>query len=436
MYRFVPPQDDTYDIMLETSAALAVYVVVDCVDPDGGCVAVDALAPISTGLPMQAGAEHFIVVDGASNDADVSGDYTLTITGESFGGCVPECAGKECGANGCGGNCGICSGNLACSPSGECVPGTAGDVCELPFIVDGVPFVAVGDTSDATADYGYSKDACPGESSAHGAGSKDDVFLFSPVVSGNYLITLTGDFDNNLYVVADCTDVDGSCLGASESATSLGVESLVLFLAAGESYFVIVDGFSSLIDFSGTYVLTVDAYDDGGCEPGCAGKECGSDGCGGQCGACGAGEACLAAACVDAGAGDTCSDPFVIDDVPFEAVANTTNASADYHYEFGVCPGEVGGWGEGGSDHVYAFTPIAAGEYTIILDASFDGTIYVATDCVDLQTSCVGAVEDTIGTETLVLTLDAFTSYLIFVDYYSNSLNDTGEYTLKVSGPG
>jgi hypothetical protein len=35
-------------------------------------------------------------------------------------GCDPDCVEKECGSNGCGGHCGICSGDEECSPSGQC----------------------------------------------------------------------------------------------------------------------------------------------------------------------------------------------------------------------------------------------------------------------------------------------------------------------------
>ncbi|MFH1531264.1 MAG: hypothetical protein ABIK09_11110 [Pseudomonadota bacterium] len=43
--------------------------------------------------------------------------------------CVPQCAGKVCGPNGCGGSCGACQPGLACGPAGQCqqcVPQCAG----------------------------------------------------------------------------------------------------------------------------------------------------------------------------------------------------------------------------------------------------------------------------------------------------------------------
>jgi hypothetical protein len=38
------------------------------------------------------------------------------------GGCKPQCAGKVCGPDGCGGTCGACPPNGTCSGAGQCVP--------------------------------------------------------------------------------------------------------------------------------------------------------------------------------------------------------------------------------------------------------------------------------------------------------------------------
>ncbi len=35
--------------------------------------------------------------------------------------CVPDCDGKQCGGNGCGGQCGTCQGTLTCNAAGQCV---------------------------------------------------------------------------------------------------------------------------------------------------------------------------------------------------------------------------------------------------------------------------------------------------------------------------
>lgn len=45
--------------------------------------------------------------------------------------CIPSCANKQCGSDGCGGSCGSCGPGQACSPSGTCacVPNCSGKTC-------------------------------------------------------------------------------------------------------------------------------------------------------------------------------------------------------------------------------------------------------------------------------------------------------------------
>lgn len=39
--------------------------------------------------------------------------------------CTPACAGKQCGGDGCGGACGTCPSGSTCSPTGQCVQDSA-----------------------------------------------------------------------------------------------------------------------------------------------------------------------------------------------------------------------------------------------------------------------------------------------------------------------
>jgi hypothetical protein len=57
--------------------------------------------------------------DGLCNGTETS----LTCPGDCE--CIPNCAGKDCGPDGCGGSCGGCSLGFACTEAGTCVPGTA-----------------------------------------------------------------------------------------------------------------------------------------------------------------------------------------------------------------------------------------------------------------------------------------------------------------------
>jgi hypothetical protein len=54
---------------------------------------------------------------------------TCSVSGQCA--CTPACTGKQCGPDGCGGSCGSCAGNEACNGSGvcACVPSCTGRAC-------------------------------------------------------------------------------------------------------------------------------------------------------------------------------------------------------------------------------------------------------------------------------------------------------------------
>ena len=446
---------------------------------------------------------------------------------------------------------------------GVCVD--PGSECAAAFPVDALPFSTEGDTSDASNAYGYGAGECPGEAGGWGNGSNDHVYAVVPDESAKYVITLTGDgFDTNLYVVTNCGDIAGTCLGADDKVGAGVAESLTLALEAGVTAYIVVDGWGNLSDASGAYALTVEkipnpdcatycaavtaactdanaqyadeasclAYCDGGGKlvmganedtsgntVGCrtyhagvaatgpdeAAIHCahagpsGGDVCGTWCenycalaAANCTGDAALYAtdeACVEActalpaggspgdvagnsiqcriyhlgvagsdgdtsaaihcphgavdgggvctpPAGELCEDPFDVGELPFIATGDTTGAENSYAYGAGECPGEVGGWGGGSSDHAYAFTAPAAGAYTIALTGTeFDTNLYVVSDCGDIGTTCLGA-DDKIGsntTESLLVELTEGQTVFIVVDGWSNSSNAAGSYSLSVT---
>ncbi|NUN15431.1 MAG: hypothetical protein HUU55_17545 [Myxococcales bacterium] len=63
--------------------------------------------------------------DTSSQDNDVGQTATDDITG-----CVPDCAEKECGDDGCGNTCGSCSENTECQPNGKCVSIATSESCK------------------------------------------------------------------------------------------------------------------------------------------------------------------------------------------------------------------------------------------------------------------------------------------------------------------
>ncbi|MFT5432134.1 MAG: hypothetical protein ACI9OJ_002832, partial [Myxococcota bacterium] len=230
--------------------------------------------------------------------------------------CIPDCSGKNCGADGCGGSCGLCAPGDECNFGGTCQVAGLGQTCGASYVVTALPFSASDSTANATSDYGFASGECPGANGGGGA-SSDHAYAFTPIADGQYIVALAeAGFDSALYVLTDCADTATTCQGADDQFPGNGGESLTLDLTAGTTYYVIVDGWSNGSNVNGTYTLTVEAAP---CAPSCTGLDCGDDGCGGSCGDCALGEACNAGicecvadcaglACGDDGCGGSCGD--------------------------------------------------------------------------------------------------------------------------------
>lgn len=170
--------------------------------------------------------------------------FSETLCG-NCGGCVPSCSGKQCGSDGCGGQCGTCPASATCE-SGKCVTKSndcadAIDVCAPGLPVD--PSLACGviasePTCESAIISAYKSGSCVQKcSAANGAGQGA--------------------------VQALC---GAGCTGTKSQMVSLG-----------------------LFDNGWCAECILEQ-----CVPKCSGKACGSDGCGGQCGTCGAGKTCNA----------------------------------------------------------------------------------------------------------------------------------------------
>jgi hypothetical protein len=106
------------------------------------------------------------------------------------GSCTPSCTQKECGDNGCGGSCGVCTGGKSCNHEGECVTMTL----SLQARAVGA-YTQVGSTCSGGAKMtGYAMFLCPG-GKLRGAGS-----------FGNATNLQCGDFTVSAPVYPSCTD--------------------------------------------------------------------------------------------------------------------------------------------------------------------------------------------------------------------------------------
>ena len=111
--------------------------------------------------------------------------------------CQPECVGKSCGSDGCGGSCGECDGGLKCTPTGSCSIPCSGNVSECVANVL------------TTCDTGFSQ-ATPCGSASCAYSVVDDAHVCSPWCSN--LVACIDDA-YQLYLAAAADGVDGCALG-------------------------------------------------------------------------------------------------------------------------------------------------------------------------------------------------------------------------------
>jgi len=188
--------------------------------------------------------------------------------------CLPNCAGKFCGDDGCGGTCGDCTGTDVCNSFGQCLP----DPCQQPGeeICDGIDNNCDGSTDpeDSPGCVPYFKDL-----DMDGWGTDDAKCLCGP--KGLYSTTKAGDCkpldeDINPGMAELCNGIDDNCDYDIDGPGSGGCEFYYLD-EDGDGWGV--DDAQCLCDPEGDY----GAMKDGDCDdldgdvhPG--GSKCGVDG--------------------------------------------------------------------------------------------------------------------------------------------------------------
>jgi hypothetical protein len=193
--------------------------------------------------------------------------------------CTPHCEAKECGDDGCGGSCGNCPATYECSSDGLCVeepppddgctaqnhPGCNGCICEACVCALMPECCAAKWTKECAAMCGAGDCVgCEGE----------------------------GQFGWPCDKEADC--LSGMCIDGLW-------EGMVCTVPCAKSC---PEGWSCVNDpkvSSGKFCSTH-------CIEDCTGKQCGNDGCGGSCGTCPDGLNCFDGECVDAPIGACLND--------------------------------------------------------------------------------------------------------------------------------
>lgn len=135
--------------------------------------------------------------------------------------------------------------------------------------------------------------------------------------------------------------------------------------------------------------------------------------------------------------GQTCAKAITIDPAALPTTLSGDTSFGQNHYSFAAnqCPGVSGSAGAGSNDVAYSFTPTVTGAYKFTLTPSnFDGALYVTSNCDDVGTTCLGAVDETCTdcAESVTLNLTAGTTYYAIVDGSSDATNAAGAYTFSV----
>jgi hypothetical protein len=247
-----------------------------------------------------------------------------------------------------------------------------GDNCSSVTVIVGLPFYDSGTTA------GYTDDFQPSCGTA--AGAPDLIYQFTAIHSGPHDFSLNGSsFDTEIYV-----RTGGACPGTTEVGCNddyFGLQSyLNLNLVAGQTYWVIVDGF---YNYSGSYSLAIRDL-----------------------------------------VGDNCSSAINVPGVPYTDYGNTSGLTDDFQP---TC-----GYANGAPDVVYTLTPLYTGSYTISLcGSSFDTELYVRTGGACPGTTVLSCNDDACGLQSsLVLNLTAGTTYYIIVDGYNAN---AGAYVLNIT---
>jgi hypothetical protein len=218
--------------------------------------------------------------------------------------CVPQCADKQCGDDGCGGECGTCDPGYGCAQAifqckSEMQPGSCRS--PLPLLRDGVALLGdhtiQGDTS------GGIHQVVPSCNST--STSMESVYTFTTTQRVGLEARVFG-YDTVLHLrkkltgdgAADCLDnTPAKTVACSDDASPPGDYGSRITVALDPgTYYLIVDGFDS--SQFGPFTLKARFAADG-CVPRCDGLYCGgSDGCGGNCGVCEDGKVCTKGRCL------------------------------------------------------------------------------------------------------------------------------------------
>ncbi len=207
VYSFTPSVTDTYTIGATPTSPfdLSLYIVTDCSNPVGTCIAGKNARGFDRGEfltpTLNAGTRYFIVVDSVVQDPNAGGFHFSLRRG------IPS--------------------------NDTCATARVIDPSRLPFSNSGTTF-------------GAANDLDPGQScftATQSTRGPDVVFQFTPADTQVYsmVVTPAGRYDVSIYVTTDCSTI-ANCSGSDIGGPG-DPEELRRNLRSGTKYFIVIDGF-------------------------------------------------------------------------------------------------------------------------------------------------------------------------------------------------
>lgn len=209
VYSFTPASSGVYTIGATPTdpADLSLYVVTDCSNPSGSCIAGANAAGFNGGEfvtpTLTAGTRYFVVVDTPNPDPNAAGFHFSLRRGR---------------------------------PANDtCASATVIDASRLPFSTSGTTFGASNDLDPGTSCF----------TQVLSTRGPDVVYQFTPADTQLYIIEVTpsGNYDTSLYVTTDCSTI-ANCISADVGGPG-ATETIRHSLNAGTTYFIVVDGFGT-----------------------------------------------------------------------------------------------------------------------------------------------------------------------------------------------
>jgi hypothetical protein len=414
-FSFIPKTTSTVLFETETDAFVEGVSLVLLEDAGDGCMASSCVAG-GMGLlevEVQAQTQYFLLVDGVGGS---EGELSLTASC-----CVPDCEGKSCGDDGCGGTCGVCDDGMLCSseqcidlPSPTCLPAMALECEEV------IAAILPTDPSATSSVYGYTCNPFDYSGS-------ELAYTFSAPQDVKVQATLTTKADVGELDLFLIGDEEGTC--HSGNCKAWGDSTLSFMAQKGDVNHLVVDGF---MGGEGAFELSLSC-----CYPSCKEQSCGeSDGCGGKCG-CSQGKVCFDGACQKPSKGNACENPWEVGSLPYTKSASTNGLFNDSMHTAKGCD-TLFNVGDGLPDAVYEFVPPKTATYLVSLSGLKPGAspsvLYAVEHCLIEQNACLAYTDEMEGgVGTLSLQLVEGESVFLVVD--GAEPGDKGEFTLVVEGP-